>query len=88
MNKNENKKFESWKRDSINAWGYELSRMGQFEQWKIIAHKVGTAGNMDTYCLATQVHDLRTNDWEINPNPNYIFTGVNAREEVYEFAGL
>ena len=79
---------ESWERDSINAWNYELSRMGQFEQWTIIAHKVGTGGNMDTYCLGKQVHYLKNNDWKIEPNSNYIFTGVNAREEVYEFAGL
>ena len=83
-----NNKKESWKRDSTNAWNFELSRMGQFEQWKVIAHKVGTAGNMDTYCLATQVHDLRTNDWEIEPNLNCVFTGVDARDKIYEFVGL
>ena len=82
-----NIKKESWERDSINSWNYELSRMGQFEKWQIIAHKVGTAGNMDTYSLATQVHDLRTNEWEINPI-NSKFTGINAREEIYEFVGL
>ena len=85
MNKN-NK--ENWQRDSISAWGYELSRMGQFEQWTIVAHKVGTAGNMDTYSLGREYHNLETDDWEIEPNPNYVFTGTNARDEIYEFVGL
>ena len=84
---NINKK-ESWKRDSIKAWNFELSRMGQFEQWDVIAHKVGTAGNMDTYCIAKQVHYMKSGDWEIEPNPNYVFTGTNARDEIYEFLGL
>lgn len=79
---------ESWQRDSISAWNYELSRMGQFEQWTIIAHKIGTAGNMDKYCLAKAVHYLHNDGWVIEPNQNYIFTGTNAREEVYEFVGL
>lgn len=78
---------ESWKRDSISAWNYELSRMGQFESWQIIAKKIGTAGNMDTYCLAKQVHDLKSDSWEIIPM-NSKFTGINAREEIYEFVGL
>ena len=86
MNKNIEK--ENWQRDSISACNYELSRMGQFEQWTVVAHKVGTAGNMDTYALAKQVHYLKTDDWEIEPNPNYMFTGTNAREKIYESIGL
>ena len=84
MNKNNNN--ESWERDSINAWGY--SRGSQYESWEIVVHKLGTAGNMDTYSLGREYHNLETNDWEVEVNPNCIFTGINAREEIYEFVGL
>ena len=45
MKKNNNE--ESWERDSLNAWGY--SRGSQYESWEVVVHKLGTAGNMDTY---------------------------------------
>ena len=77
---------ESWERDSINAWGY--SRGSQYESWEVVAHKLGTAGNMDTYCLGREYHNLMTDDWEVEVNLNCIFTGINAREEIYEFVGL
>ena len=85
MNENNN---ESWERDSINAWGY--SRGSQYESWEIIVHKLGTAGNMDTYSLGREYHNLmtETDDWEVEVNLNCIFTGINAREEIYEFVGL
>ena len=76
---------ESWERDSITAWGY--SRGSQYESWEIIAHKMGTAGNMDTYSLGREYHDLMTNDWKVEVNLNCVFTGINAREEIYEFVG-
>ena len=76
---------ESWERDSITAWGY--SRGSQYESWEIIAHKMGTAGNMDTYSLGRQYHNLMTNDWEVEVNLNCVFKGINAREEIYEFVG-
>ena len=85
MNENNNNN-ELWVRDSINAWGY--SRGSQYESWEIIAHKLGTAGNMDTYCLGREYHNLMTDDWEVEVNLNCIFTGINAREEIYEFVGL
>ena len=77
---------ESWERDSINAWGY--SRGSQYESWEIVAHKLGTAGNMDTYSLGREYHNLLTDDWEVEVNLNCVFTGINAREEIYEFVGL
>ena len=84
--KMKNNKNESWERDSINAWGY--SRGSQYESWEIIAHKKGTAGNMDTYSLGREYHNLSNDDdWEVEVNENYIFTGINAREEIYEFVG-
>ena len=77
---------ESWERDSITAWGY--SRGSQYESWEIVAHKLGTAGNMDTYSLGREYHNLLTDDWEVEVNLNCIFTGINAREEIYEFVDL
>lgn len=77
---------ESWERDSINAWDY--LRGSQYESWEIVAHKLGTAGNMDTYSLGREYHNLETDDWEVEVYPNYIVTGINAREEIYEFVGL
>ena len=77
---------ESWKKDSINAWGY--SRGTQYESWEIVVHKLGTAGNMDTYSIAREYHNLETDDWEVEVNLNCIFTGVDARDKIYEFVGL
>lgn len=38
-------------RVSINAWNYE--RFCGTETWTVIAHVLGTAGNMKEYCYAT-----------------------------------
>ena len=84
---NKNKKIaESWERDSVNAWGY--SRGSQYESWEIVAHKLGTAGNMDRYSLGREYHNLETDEWEAVVNPNYLITGINAREQIYESIGL
>ena len=82
-----NKNNESWERDSIYAWGY--SRGSQYESWEVVIHKVGTAGNMDTYSLGREYHNLESNDdWEVEVNPNYIITGINAREQIYKSTDL
>ena len=77
---------ESWERDSFNTWGY--SHGSQYESWEIVVHKTGTAGNMDTYSLGREYHNLDNGDWEVEVNPNYIKTGINAREQIYESVGL
>ena len=77
---------ESWERDSINAWGY--SRGSQYESWEVVVHKMGTTGNIDTYSLGREYHNMNSDDWEVVVNPNYLVTGINAREQIYESIGL
>ena len=84
---NKNKRIaESWERDSVNAWGY--SRSSQYESWEVVVHKMGTAGNMDTYSLGREYHNMDSDNWEVVVNPNYLITGINAREQIYESIGL
>ena len=74
-----------WERESTEAWDY--SCFENREGWTVVAHKVGTAGTLDTYTVARECHDLDTDEWYLNPT-NQIFTGLNAREEIYEYLGL
>ena len=84
---NKNKRIaESWERDSVNAWGY--SRSSQYESWEVVVHKMGTAGHMDTYSLGREYHNMDSDNWEVVVNPNYLITGINAREQIYESIGL
>ena len=47
---------EFWERDSINVWGY--SRRSQYESWEVVVHKMYTAGNLETYSLGREYHNL------------------------------
>lgn len=75
-----------WERDSHDAWDY--SCFEEMEGWTVVAHKVGTAGSMDTYTLARESHNRETDEWSVTPIGDGVFTGVNAREEIYDFLGL
>ena len=77
---------ETWERDSFNACGY--SRGSQYESWEVVVHKIGTAGNLEKYSLGREYHNLENGEWEINLNLNYVKTGINAREQIYESIGL
>ena len=49
---------------------------------------MGMAGNLEKYSLGREYHNLETDDWEVEVNPNYVKTGINAREQIYESVGL
>ena len=83
---NENEMTWEWERESTEAWDY--SRFEDREGWTVVAHKIGTAGTMDTYCIARECHDCDTDEWCVSPIGETRFTGVNAREEIYDYLGL
>lgn len=76
---------ETWTRDSTEAWNYE--RFENIETWTVIAHKDGCAGTLDEYAIAYEHYDNDTGEWSITPT-HQIFTGEDAREEIYEYVGL
>ena len=74
-----------WERESTEAWDY--SCFEEMEGWSVVAHKVGTAGTLDTYAIAYENHNRETDEWSLKPT-NQVFTGLNARDEIYEYVGL
>lgn len=76
---------EKWERDSIDAWNYEHTDLE--ESWTIVAHKVGTAGTLDTYAVAYECRNNETGEWSLIPT-HQVFIGTNAKNEIYEYIGL
>ena len=74
---------EKWDRVSQDAKGYCKYCDGS-EQWNVLLHKRGTAGNQTTVCLGSLTITPDGNE-SYDPYPEYEFKGVNAFEQAEEF---
>ena len=65
-----------------DAWGYSCGE--NCESWYVLAHKAGTAGNMDTWLIAIESRDLETGEVTLTPTDD-VWVGEFSYGDAYEY---